>query len=346
MTINFLTSNKKELLSILFLATTSLIIIYSSFLLPIIISLTLSYLLYNIIKFINSYGFTKNTSFLIVYSLFLTLFFLILFILLPLIFKQLVGLFNDLPFMIQKIKFVTSKFIEKYPILISQEQTNLLFSNIIKYVQSMGKTIISASILSITITIKWIVCILFIPILIFFLLKDKEDIIYWFKFLIPKTFFHIEKIWFTINKQINNYVRGKIIEIIIMIIFNYLLFKIYKLAYNDLLSFAVGLSVVLPYIGAIIVSIPVLFISAVQFGTSIDFINIILIYTLIQFLDGNLLVPILFSEAVNLHPLSIIIAIIIFGSTLNIYGVFFAIPLAILVQALIKLYLTTNYKLY
>ncbi|HDL3795739.1 TPA: AI-2E family transporter, partial [Mannheimia haemolytica] len=53
-------------------------------------------------------------------------------------------------------------------------------------------------------------------------------------------------------------------------------------------------------------------------------------------LDGNLLVPFLFSEAVNLHPLTIIIAVLIFGGLWGFWGVFFAIPLATLVKAVLQ----------
>jgi putative permease len=55
-----------------------------------------------------------------------------------------------------------------------------------------------------------------------------------------------------------------------------------------------------------------------------------------QLLDGNLLVPFLFSEAVNLHPLTIIVAVLFFGGLWGFWGVFFAIPLATLVKAVIN----------
>ena len=61
-------------------------------------------------------------------------------------------------------------------------------------------------------------------------------------------------------------------------------------------------------------------------------------YFVIQFLDGNVLVPILFSEAVNLHPIAIIVAILVFGGLWGFWGVFFAIPLATLVKALINVW--------
>ena len=60
-------------------------------------------------------------------------------------------------------------------------------------------------------------------------------------------------------------------------------------------------------------------------------------YAIVQALDGNVLVPLLFSEVVNLHPIAIITAVLVFGGLCgDSRGVFFAIPLATLVQAVLK----------
>jgi putative permease len=59
------------------------------------------------------------------------------------------------------------------------------------------------------------------------------------------------------------------------------------------------------------------------------------VYTVIQTLDGNVLVPLLFSEAVNLHPVAIICAVLLFGGLWGFWGVFFAIPLATLFKAVL-----------
>jgi putative permease len=83
------------------------------------------------------------------------------------------------------------------------------------------------------------------------------------------------------------------------------------------------------------VTIPVGIVALFQFGMTAEFGYIMLVYFIIQTLDGNLLVPILFSEAVSLHPLYIIVAVLLFGGIWGFWGVFFAIPLATLVKALI-----------
>jgi len=63
---------------------------------------------------------------------------------------------------------------------------------------------------------------------------------------------------------------------------------------------------------------------------------VMIAYAVIQALDGNLLVPLMFSEVVNLHPVAIILAILIFGGLWGFWGIFFAIPLATLVKAVIN----------
>ncbi len=91
-----------------------------------------------------------------------------------------------------------------------------------------------------------------------------------------------------------------------------------------------------PYVGATVVTFPVMLVALFQFCLTSDFGYVMLAYGIIQALDGNVIVPLLFSEAVNLHPVIIIIAVIFFGGLWGFWGVFFAIPLATLVKAVIN----------
>ena len=57
-------------------------------------------------------------------------------------------------------------------------------------------------------------------------------------------------------------------------------------------------------------------------------------YLVLQILDGYLLVPLLFSDAVKLHPVIIMLAVFVFGAIFGFWGVFFAIPIATLIKAI------------
>ena len=98
--------------------------------------------------------------------------------------------------------------------------------------------------------------------------------------------------------------------------------------------------VLIPYIGAATVTIPVALVGFFQWGLGTDFTWLMITYFGLQFLDGNVLVPILFSDAVNIHAVAIIAAILVFGGLWGFWGVFFAIPLATLVKALINVWPT------
>ena len=90
----------------------------------------------------------------------------------------------------------------------------------------------------------------------------------------------------------------------------------------------------IPFVGAAVVTVPVLIVGIIQFGWSWDLTYVMIAYGVIQALDGNVLVPLLFSEAVDLHPITIIVAVLAFGGLWGVWGVFFAIPLATLVKAI------------
>ena len=132
-----------------------------------------------------------------------------------------------------------------------------------------------------------------------------------------------------------NYVRGKAVEVIVVGVASLIAFVALELNYAALLALGVGLSVIVPYVGAAAITFPVCLVAFWQFGLSDDFLFVFIAYSVIQFLDGNVLVPLLFSEAVNMHPVAIILAVLFFGSIWGLWGVFFAIPLATLIKALL-----------
>ena len=142
--------------------------------------------------------------------------------------------------------------------------------------------------------------------------------------------------------KIGNYIRCKFIEIIIVWTASFIVFIMLDLKYSLLLSFLCGISVIIPYVGAIAVTIPIILIGYFQWGTSAEFWSVIIGHVIIQVVDGNVIVPILFSDAVNIHPLAILIAILFFGSIWGIWGVFFAIPLAVFLNTLINIWPTTK----
>jgi putative permease len=160
----------------------------------------------------------------------------------------------------------------------------------------------------------------------------------WARGFLPRDRGILVRVWREMDHQIGNYVRGKFIEILIVGSATYIFFVSLGLSYAALLAVLVGISVIVPFVGAVVVTVPVAFAGYGQWGWSTDFAWFMGGYALIHVLDANLLVPLLLSEAVNLHPAAIIVAVLIFGGFWGFWGVFFAIPLATLVKALLSVW--------
>ncbi len=225
---------------------------------------------------------------------------------------------------------------ERYPQVFSEAQVRDLIAAIRAETIALGQQVVSLSLASVVGIITWIVYLFLVPLMVFFFMKDKNRIIGWMTGFLPKDRKLLTDVWHDVDDQIGNYVRGKFVEIIIVWIVTYVTFAILGLQFSLLLGVIVGLSVLIPYIGAIAVTIPVAIVAYFQWGFNVDFAWVLVAYTIIQMLDGNVLVPLLFSEAVNLHPVAIIAAILIFGGLWGFWGIFFAIPLATLVHAVLK----------
>ena len=182
----------------------------------------------------------------------------------------------------------------------------------------------------------WLVYALIVPIFTFLMLYNKELLQNRAKiFILPNNQQLMRKFWPSMHAQIAGYIRGKLMHITIIAIANTLAFMLLDMNYALLLGVGVGLSVVIPYVGAVIIAVPVVMVAIFQFGFSSTLIWVLIIYTIIQLLDSNVLTPMLFSKAMNLDAFSILAAILIFGNLWGFWGVFFAIPLATFVKTLI-----------
>lgn len=257
-------------------------------------------------------------------------------IVMPLAWKQSVNLFNELPGILSEIQAVLLLLPQQYPEFISEDRVLELIDLAATELSKMGQWIVTFSLNSITGIIALLIYLVLVPILVFFFLKDGGSLTRWWVSFLPEKRDMMTKVWNEMDDQIANYIRGKAIEIIVVGVVTYITFFFLGINYAALLGILVGLSVLIPYIGAALVTLPVALIGFFQWGWSGDFMYLMIAYAIIQALDGNVLVPLLFSEAVNLHPVAIIVAVLVFGGLWGFWGVFFAIPLATLFKAIVS----------
>ena len=316
-----------------------LIYAFGRILTPVFAAVIFSYLLSPLVDRVQKYKVPHSISVIGVFFLFFGILFIGVIVMLPALLKQISGLVSDFPHILHLLQAELALLPEKYPDILSEEVVgqwigSLDLNQLGQQLSGWLPNVVSFSLNTLPSMIGLLIYAIVVPLMVFFILKDRDQLWSSFKSFLPDRRRLMNEIAVEMNQQIANYIRGKAIEILIVGGTSFLALSFFDLRYATLLSVLIGLSVLIPYIGAVVVTIPVFAIGVFQWGLGPDLYWLMMSYMVIQILDGNVLVPLLFSEAVNLHPVAIIIAVLIFGGLWGFWGVFFAIPLATLVKAI------------
>jgi putative permease len=331
----YLFEEEAILLLVLLVISVALLMTIGDILAPMLAAIVLAFLMQGLSTQLQSHGLPQWAGVAIAFLVFIGVFFGVMLGLLPLAWRQLMSLASELPNMLDRGRQLLEVLPDRYPEIFNEQQVNELAALVQTEATNLGQYIVTQSLASISGLFNLGLYMILIPILVFFFLRDREMILDWLAGFLPDKRPLLRRIWGEMNLQFANYARGKVIEIVIVGAVSYASFSWLGLNYAALLGLLVGLSVIIPYIGAVIVTLPVVLVGFVQWGFSTEFYTLCVVYLIIQGLDGNVLVPLLFSEAVNLHPTAIIMAILFFGGIWGVWGVFFAIPLATLIKAII-----------
>ena len=316
----------------------SFVLIYSlsGLLMPVFVSIVLAYLLEGVVSKAERMKMPRLPAVYLVFSVFMACLGFLLFYLIPMVSQQAVELVQHIPEILNRAQAGIMRLPEMYPKLVSERKIQQIIFAVQTELLTYAQRVLSLSAASVVGLVSAMIYLFLVPMMVFFFLKDKDILISWFLQFMPKDKNLTVRVWEEVDMQIGNYVRGKFAEVFILWAVSYVTYAVLDLNYAMLLAVLMGLQVIIPYIGATLVTFPVLGVAYFQWGLGSDqFMYVVITYSIIQALDGVVLVPVLFSEAVNLHAVAIIIAILFFGGLWGFWGVFLAIPLATVVKAVL-----------
>ena len=327
---------QRIILGIMLLVGAALVYLLGGLLAPVFIAIIFAYLLDGLVGMLMRFRVPQLAAVAIVFTLFLIAMIVMTLWLIPLTVKQISQLVQQLPSMLATVQHQLAQLPTSYPDLISESQVSQVIVFLNTSITALGRRVLTLSVASVLGLIQLVVYLVLVPFMIFFLLKDKHKILNWGRRFLPDNMDLTESVWQDANVQVTNYIRGKGWEILIVWGVSYIVFKALGLEFSLLVSLFVGLSVIIPYIGVTLMGFVMALIAFIQWGWSSSFATAMIAYLIIQILDGNLLAPLLLAGVMDLHPLAIIVAILLFGGLWGLWGLFLAIPLATLINAVIR----------
>ena len=330
-------SNEDAIYLVLLLVAVVLVLItLGGSLAPVLTGLVVAFLLQGLVATLQKRRIPRVLAVASAFLLFVGGVLALVLVVVPLLWQQLQSLVELLPRVVVLLREGLQELSVRFPEYVTPEQISALLDQGAREVGNLSASVVETAFSQVFSVFGLLIYMVVTPIAVFFFLKDKDQLLAWVRTLVPFERPLLSAVAVEMNEQLGNYVRGKFIEILIVGAASFVAFTLLGLNYAALLGVLVGISVLIPFVGAALVTIPVVAVAVIQFGWSWDFAMVFIVYGVIQFLDGNVLVPLLFSEVVDLHPITIIVSVLAFGGIWGVWGVFFAIPLATLVKAIYK----------
>ena len=316
-----------------------LIALMGELLVPIVLAIVLAYFLNGDIVRLQQ-RMPRGVAVTLVFSCFLLVYLLIILGPLQLAIRQSLRLVSNAPQIAQRTQVLVASL--ELPDFAS-EYLRLRTDQILRLAGSQFEGTLHQVLSQLTITVTGIttlgVYLLLVPLLVIFFIQDRTTLEAWVVQLLPRNREFLVRIWNEMESRMGQYIRGKLWEILAVGVASGIAFYLLGFQYAAIMALGAGISVLIPYVGAIAITIPIFLLGVLQWGFTTELFWLLFAHVLLQFLDGNVLVPLLFSEAMKLPPTIILLATLFFGNVWGLWGVFFAIPLATLFKALLEVYL-------
>ena len=297
---------------------------------PLIISFILFYLLSPIVNFIEKKGVPRLIAIIGLYILFLGLIVLLLVWLIPILQEQLEDLINTLPSLFDQAQDFATNLANNFLTTDSQRDG---FQQVLDYFSNIETNFINylsdgfSGIGSVISSVTNVVLILFmVPIILFFLLKDGSMFLKGFMSKIPpKNRKDTASILAAIDSQVGDYVKGQILIAFINGVMMFIGFSVIGLNYSGVLAVAGGILSFIPYLGPTLTFLPAVFIALN--ASFFMVVKLVIVWFVIQFIEGNLVEPNVMGHRLNVHPISIIFILLIMGELLGLIGMLIGVPL-------------------
>ena len=304
---------------------------------PYFTAIVVAYLLEGMIRSLQRIRFPRMLAVLLVFSLFLLVLNILLLKLLPTLATELANISNEIPNITKLLKELVSRATASASGFVNPEFAENMLLHLVETSQEMVSESVPLLLMGVPGLISVALYLVLVPFLVFFFLKDKGILLAAFSRYLPNERTLLNRVFREVNAGVGGYIRGKFWEMLLLGAVSYVAFMLIHFKYAFLVGILTGLSVLIPFLGLAVVTIPVALLGVFQWGLTWEALNPLIVYGILQMIDGNIVAPMILGETVKVHPTTIMLAVLLFGSLWGVLGVFFAVPLVVLVKSVLEI---------
>ena len=167
-----------------------------------------------------------------------------------------------------------------------------------------------------------------IPFIVFFLLKDGRKIRKMLIAFVPNKYFEtFLTLFYEIDQQIGNYIKGQLIDSLIVGILAIIGLYLMGIKYAFFIGAVLGIVNIISYFGPLMGLVLGGLLVLIDTGSTVQLLKLIGVFAAIRLLDDIIIWPLALSKTVNIHPLMVIIVVLLGGLFHGIWGMLLAVPL-------------------
>ena len=313
---------------------------------PLFIGIIIAWLFNPLVTFLTKHKFNRVSATVLVYSVFITLLVIILINSVPIITNQLNDFINVVPSITKNLSDFVSRMIALFEPVLGNNTPQIkqeIFTSIIQIGKDITVEFPDKIVLIITSIISGFGTFLLGLFIGLYMLFDFDNVSKVFISILPYNWKEDARNLMDLsNKTLVNYIQGILITITLVFIGNSIGFSIAGLKAALLFALFCGVTNAIPYVGPYIGAIPA---AIVGFSQDIKTgIIVIISVVVVQLLDNFIFTPLVQSKGLKLHPVTIIIALLVFGKLFGIVGMIFAAPVVAIIKVIFT-YFNDKYEI-
>ena len=309
---------------------------------PFLVGILLAYLADPLVDRLEKLKLSRTWGVVVVFGLFTLILALLLLVLIPMLAKQLVRLYELTPQMLDWLQHSALPWVQSR---LGLADGFWKFDKIKAAVsEHMGQTtdivgiILSQATASSLALMAWLANLVLIPVVAFFLLRDWDIMMAKIRSLLPRQREgQIVKLAAECHEVLGAFVRGQLLVMVALGVISAAGLMLVGLELGLLIGVIAGLAAIVPYMGFVIGIGSAIVAGLFQFGVDpFHLIAIAAVFMVGQALEGMVLTPLLVGDRIGLHPVAVIFAILAGGELFGFTGVLLALPVAAVIMVLVR----------
>ncbi|HEM2809533.1 TPA: AI-2E family transporter [Streptococcus suis] len=308
-------------------------------LLPMLLTGLLYYLLNPIVDWLEKYKISRTAAISVLFVLIGLLLVWGLAVAIPSIQEQVTSFAQNLPSNIQKIESHVTTLLENEQFEqfrpTALEMLNKVNDQIISYAQKFSSSAVNWASSLISTASQIIVAILIMPFILFYLLRDGQQLnAHVTQYLPTKWRSSVSKVLTDVNSQLSNYVRGQVTVAIIVALMFSVMFSLIGLSYPVTLGVMAGFLNLIPYLGSFLAMIPAVILGLI--AGPVMLIKVLIVFMVEQTIEGRFVTPLIIGSSLSIHPITILFVLLTAGQMYGVLGVLLGIPIYASIKVVVK----------